>query len=286
MRFRNHKLVDGRYEQARDMRGTITPDLVILHDTASALTPYSAMRYLKGNGAQTSVHFVIELDGTITQMVPTNRGANHAGRSTYHGRSGCNDFTIGIEIVNPGRMTWSGGKARTWYGQLLEVADWGIEEAWTPEHGDGVWMPPTAAQITAVLDLLEALFDYLPSLKDIRSHWYVSPGRKVDTNPLFPLEQVRARILGREEAIDREADERAEVPSFEEYLQINVPGSALNMRRWPSFNPNVIASIPHGTVVPVLKEGTFDNRLWFKVVYDGLEGWVVARYVAYAETIE
>ena len=50
------------------------------------------------------------------------------------------------------------------------------------------------------------------------------------------------------------------------------------MRRWPSFNPNVIAKIPDGTPVPVLRRGTFAGRDWLQVFYAGHEGWIVASY--------
>jgi N-acetylmuramoyl-L-alanine amidase len=66
----------------------------------------------------------------------------------------------------------------------------------TREHGAGAWTGYPEAQIVAVEALLHALFAGVKSLRDIRTHWYVSPGRKVDTNPLFPLEALRARVLG------------------------------------------------------------------------------------------
>lgn len=45
-----------------------------------------------------SSHLLIERDGEITQFVPFNRRAWHAGVSSYNGRSNCNDFAIGIEL--------------------------------------------------------------------------------------------------------------------------------------------------------------------------------------------
>jgi hypothetical protein len=41
-----------------------------------------------------------------------------------------------------------------------------------------------------VQDLCEALCKSY-GIKEIVTHWLISPGRKVDTNPLFPLEQLR-----------------------------------------------------------------------------------------------
>jgi N-acetylmuramoyl-L-alanine amidase len=289
MKFRNHKAEGIAFQPAKWTGDKIAPTLVILHDTASRLTHGNAAAYLADNTAQVSVHFVVELDGTIVQQVPTNRRANHAGRSSYHGRPNCNDFSIGIEIVNPGRMIASGeGKSRTWYGEIFDNAERGIFYRATDEHGAGWWMAYPEEQIDAVINLLHGLFAHVDTLEDIRSHWYVSPGRKVDTGPLFPIAPIRALVLGREEAGEDFADGIAEDPndSAETWVEIHTRGDALNMRRFPSFNPNVIAQIPHGTEVPLLKQGTFDGREWFKVAYAGQEGWILAKYAPVYEALK
>lgn len=277
MRIKNHKLVGADYTPARLIGGTITPDIVILHDTAGRLEKGNSARYL-ATTPKASVHFVIERDGTIVQLVPTNRRAGHAGQSSFHGRSDCNGFSIGIEIVNPGRMTAGPeGKARAWWGEYFALSE-GIAEMTTPEHGHGFWMGYTPEQIEAVTALLEALFRDIKTLKDITTHWYVSPGRKVDVNPLFPLDQIRAQILGRDDPAVIAAESDSAAVDQGEHVQINTPGSALNMRRWPSFNPNVITAIPNETVVPVLRAGVFNGREWLCVIFNGQEGWIVARY--------
>jgi len=284
MKFSRHKAVGVEFQQARWMGSVITPDLIVLHDTASRLEKGNVASYLQNNSVKTSVHFVVERDGTVVQQVPVNRRANHAGRSTYHGRPGCNNFSIGIEIVNPGYMTDAGqGWARTWFGELFENGDYDIERVSTPQHGDHLWMNYTEEQIAAVLDLCEGLFDYIPSLRDVRTHWYVSPGRKVDTNPLFPLDALRARVLGRENPSEDDADDAADGVTGEELITIHAPGDTLNVRRWPSFNPNIVAAIPHGTPVPVIRAGIFDGREWVKVIYGGIEGWIVAAYTDFGE---
>ncbi|MGZ9811267.1 N-acetylmuramoyl-L-alanine amidase [Pseudoroseicyclus sp. H15] len=268
------------YQKARWINGKITPTLAVIHDTASPLTKGNVATYLRDNTAKVSVHFVIERDGITLQQVPIDRGANHAGRSTYHGRPSCNEFSIGIEMVNPGKMerTAQGG-ARAWWGQTWtaeECDEFGVEERETPQHGRGLWMPHTEAQIASALSLLHGLFAQVKTLQDIQPHWYISPGRKIDVHPLSPLGYIRSQVLGREEPAEAAADEEA--LDLDGFARIDVPGDSLNMRRWPSFNPNVIASIPHSAIVPVVKQGTFDGRHWLKVVYAGQEGWIVSRY--------
>jgi len=55
----------------------------------------------------------------------------------------------------------------------------------------------------------------------------------------------------------------------DEWVRTHTPGDGLNMRRWPSFNPNVFATIPHDTAVPLIAEGSFNGRIWYKVRYAG-----------------
>ncbi len=45
-----------------------------------------------------SSHLVVQRDGAISQYVPFNQRAWHAGISNYLGRAQCNDFSIGIEL--------------------------------------------------------------------------------------------------------------------------------------------------------------------------------------------
>ncbi|WP_372439200.1 N-acetylmuramoyl-L-alanine amidase, partial [Pandoraea sputorum] len=45
-----------------------------------------------------SAHFLIERDGEVSQFVSCLERAWHAGVSSFEGREGCNDFSIGIEL--------------------------------------------------------------------------------------------------------------------------------------------------------------------------------------------
>ena len=45
-----------------------------------------------------SSHLLIKRDGSITQFVPFNKKAWHAGISIFRGREDCNEFSIGIEL--------------------------------------------------------------------------------------------------------------------------------------------------------------------------------------------
>lgn len=47
---------------------------------------------------QVSAHLFIERDGTVTQFVPFDARAWHAGVSSFQGVANCNDYSIGIEL--------------------------------------------------------------------------------------------------------------------------------------------------------------------------------------------
>ena len=48
-----------------------------------------------------SAHLVIGRQGEVYQLVPFDKRAWHAGESEFDGRSRCNDFSIGIELIGP-----------------------------------------------------------------------------------------------------------------------------------------------------------------------------------------
>jgi AmpD protein len=55
--------------------------------------------YREVAGQRLSAHFLIDRAGRVTQFVATGRAAYHAGASRWRGREGCNDFSVGIELI-------------------------------------------------------------------------------------------------------------------------------------------------------------------------------------------
>ena len=101
-------------------------------------------------------------------------------------------------------------------------------------------------------------------LKDVVGHEDIAPDRKRDTGPAFPLEHVRASVLGRSE------DER------ERY---EVTASALNIRSGPGIELLSAAEpIKKGASVALLEK----RDRWSKVemVENGdNEGWVHNKFL-------
>ena len=128
--------------------GRLEPTMIVLHDTAGRLTKGSAVTWLRDPKAKASAHVVVERDGSVTQLVAFDRVAWHAGQSSWRGRSGCNAFAVGIEIVNPGKLTGTPKKATAWFSESFGP-EFGIVRAKTPAHG-GCWMPYTEDQLRTV----------------------------------------------------------------------------------------------------------------------------------------
>ncbi len=62
-----------------------------------------------------SAHFVVNRKGEVTQFVPCQKRAWHAGESSWLGRKGCNDYAIGIEIIGDEKRPFT-------HAQYTEVA--------------------------------------------------------------------------------------------------------------------------------------------------------------------
>ena len=76
-------------------------DILVLHYTGMP-DAGQALRRLRDPQAKVSAHYVIDLDGSVTRMVPEEKRAWHAGVSCWKGARDINARSIGIEIVNPG----------------------------------------------------------------------------------------------------------------------------------------------------------------------------------------
>ena len=182
-----------KFKKSPNIGGFMTPKILVLHDTAGRLNGDSSVSWLTNKTANASAHLVVSRDGRVTQLVPFNVIAWHAGVSKYEDRKSVNSFGIGIEIVNPGRLSkGADDTARAWFNQLFDIKQHRLEYAETKEHGKGWWMPYPEKQIAVLRDLTDTLMANY-NLSDITTHYAISPGRKFDVNPLFPIENFRAR---------------------------------------------------------------------------------------------
>jgi N-acetyl-anhydromuramyl-L-alanine amidase AmpD len=206
--YRDGKAVG--FQQTKNIGGPIVPKVIVLHDTAGDLSGRGSIAWLKGGkGASqnSSAHVVIGRDGTITQLASMNVKTWHAGISEWQGRENLNGWSVGIEIANPGGPlvdlgggVYKGGVTIHTKNDPSLVVRRGRFPARTEDGkpmatNDGLWLEHSPEQIDAVVELCRALVAAYPTITEIVTHWMIAPTRKVDTNPLFPLDAVRRRVF-------------------------------------------------------------------------------------------
>lgn len=261
------------YRASPNRGGALSPVGIVVHDTAGDIDGAGSVNWLCNRAARASAHLVVHRDGRVTQLVPFNVIAWHAGISCWQGRSGCNGFSIGIEIANPGKlMPLGNGRFRSAAG-VPTIAGDGVEVApfKTTVHGEGWWLHYSDAQLAAVTAICLALKSAYPTISWIAPHWEISPGRKVDTGPQFPLMALRERVFSGS-AAEAAPDGTDAVTS-----------AGVNQRRWPSLADNILRVLPRGTRCRVLRSGVYttdnDEARWFLVDAAGAEGWVHGAYL-------
>ena len=115
-------------------------------------------------GLRVSAHLLIDRRGRLTQFVPFDRRAWHAGESRFEGRPHCNDFSVGIELE-------------------------GTDER-----------PYTRAQYARLVRVTRALMRAYPAITAGRivGHADIAPGRKTDPGPAFDWVRYRAALAARD----------------------------------------------------------------------------------------
>ncbi len=240
-------------------------DSIIMHYTTGA-TAKPAINTLTNPRVRASAHIVLDRDGSITQLIPFNKIAWHAGKSFYNGRSGYNNYSIGIELVNAGHLSKSGNIFRAWYGQAFNPSE--VMEAIHRNHTSvKYWHVYTQEQIDAAKDLCQLLVSEY-GISQILGHEEIAPKRKSDPGPAFPLDKFRDALLGS----TRDEDGAPELPDAG-----RVTASSLNIRSRPKSDSTRVANaLKKGQKVHILDE----SNGWYKVAVE-VEGWVYGKYVEY-----
>lgn len=205
----NEKVILSR---SANLREEIIPRNLVMHYTATE-TAQSAIDWFmntQSNPDKIAAHIVIDLDGTITQLIPLNRRANHAGTSVWSDGENFNFFSIGIEIVNRGfckkhadgklsvTSNWKTGEQKFFKGNdLLKNIRQARHKHKIWDHVENQnWFIYPDKQIEAVIQLSKLLVSHY-QLSNILGHDDISPFRKPDPGPLFPWDRIRTEVLGR-----------------------------------------------------------------------------------------
>jgi N-acetylmuramoyl-L-alanine amidase len=242
------------------------PDTIIIHYTAGSSAESSA-RSLSDPQIGASAHLVIGRDGKIIQLVPFNVIAHHAGPSSYKGRKGFNKYSIGIEIDNAGKLTKMGKVFSSWFGKTYPENQV-LEAVHRNESVPSFWHTYTEKQITLTEEICKLLIEKY-NISVILGHEEISPVRKIDPGPAFPLDKLRERLIVRDRGADSELKLRPEAAIG------LVDANKLNIRSRNSIHSDIVAPpLARGTLLEILQE----KDGWYEVQID-IKGWVKKDYV-------
>jgi AmpD protein len=169
-----------------DRPGRLAPELVVVHGISlppgrfggpwidrlfmNTLPPDHDPYFATIQHLRVSSHVLVARDGSLTQYVPFDQRAWHAGTSYWRGRDACNDFSIGIEL----------------------------------EGSDDI--PYDDRQYEALAELVAALQRAYASLAEgwIAGHSDIAPGRKTDPGPAFDWRRLERAVRARGAEFRRE----------------------------------------------------------------------------------
>lgn len=135
--------------------------MVVLHYTEMQ-SAEAALDRLTDPDAGVSAHYLISEAGVVTQLVPEEKRAWHAGKSFWRGDKDVNCASIGIELDHPGHAAENGGYREFARAQIDALI-------------------PLLARIVKAYDIPRA---------NVVGHSDVAPMRKIDPGELFPWERL------------------------------------------------------------------------------------------------
>ena len=114
-----------------------------------------------------SAHYLISEEGVVTQLVPEDKRAWHAGKSFWRGEKDVNSASVGIELDHPGHAPANGG-----------------------------YRAYDDRQIDALIPLLARIVkDYDIPRANVVGHSDVAPARKIDPGEYFPWDRLAKHNL-------------------------------------------------------------------------------------------
>jgi N-acetylmuramoyl-L-alanine amidase len=158
--------------------------IVIHHTTSNFEDALETLTQPSDNSV--SSHYLIPEPDDVTyaeekvqtyQLVPEARRAWHAGVSYWAGKSGLNDQSIGIELVNQTYCHASDENSNPYAGNSERICFY-------PDFAD--------AQLALLVDLLDEIHQRHPGIRPthIIGHADIAPDRKIDPGPRFPWQRL------------------------------------------------------------------------------------------------
>lgn len=260
MKILNHKLEGYYHGTSPNSSGVLRdPTILVIHFTASGGASGSGdANYFMSSAARASAHVIVGRKGDVTQVVPFNKKAWHAGKSIWRGVSNCNDYSIGIEVDNWGKLVKTAdGKIRSWTKEEVSASDCALMKH-KNEDREHYWELYEEKQLEALEEVVRTILAKYPSIKEIVGHDDIAPGRKTDPGPAFPMSRFRSLVNGRG---NRDVIRRRTTAN-------------LNERGGPGTHFDIIRTISKGTLVNVVYD---QPGAWAQL---DTGGWVNDTYLA------
>ena len=162
---------------------------IVLHHTGPG-SFNGVVNWLCNPDAKVSAHYVLGKQGELKQLVNSKQKAWHAGVSSWNGLNNINEYSIGIEICNIGRMEkveddyyYERGRNLVKYTGKTEPV-WGQIVLPTGVSVEGYYVPYPEKQLNKLVALCKGLVEKYPQIgrNDIITHYDIGQpvGRKND----------------------------------------------------------------------------------------------------------
>lgn len=156
-----------------------------------------------------SAHYIIDQDGSITQLVDESKRAWHAGAGSWYNQRDINSRSIGIEVINPS------------LGHTL---------SYRPE------------QINSVKKLSKKIikkYGILPH--NVIAHSDMAPTRKYDPGRLFPWEELSKEGIGLWPTYTQAKNQETDVKKLLQKIGYSIENEAASLRAFlRHFMPEMI----------------------------------------------
>ena len=172
-------------------------DFVVIHWTGTSRPARSSVNWTQDHNSNVSFHLCIDRDGTV---YVNNKGFRsilwHCGNSSYKAKlpneryrdyKGINRYGIGIELANAGRVDKENG---------VYVDSFGSEVKNVKQFNGKFYEDFTENQLKVCGNITKLLCANYKCV-DVVGHYEISPGRKIDPGPLFPLKDLRKMALNK-----------------------------------------------------------------------------------------
>jgi len=171
-------------------------DTIVIHFTGGNNAKSSAY-YLTKPDLAASAHIVIGRDGSIYQLVPFDTIAWHAGKSYYNGRIKLNNYSIGIELDNPGELIKIDDVYQSYFGETYDEKDVLCSPHKNDKlHKERYWLKYTDKQLQVCEDICNLLIKEY-DITTIVGHDDIAPDRKIDPGPAFPMKNFKHKLLNK-----------------------------------------------------------------------------------------